>query len=122
MRTLLIADDDEDIRTVFRLRLERQYRILEAASGDAVLQLVRTEPPDLVILDLSMPGICGSELLEKVRAEPAMVSVPVVILTGRSDQSERGRLQDLGVVAFLLKPVAPGQLEGVIRQALEPQS
>lgn len=120
MKTLMIADDDEDIRTVFRLRLEREYRILEAASGDAVLQLARTEHPDLIILDWSMPGVSGFELLEKFRKEPMMGSVPVVILTGQNYQSEHARLQGLGVVAFLMKPVTPGDLEGAIRKALEP--
>lgn len=122
MKTLLIADDDEDIRMVFRLRLERTYRILEAASGADVLEVARTDPPDLIILDWTMPGVNGLELIEKLRDEPAMGSVPVVVLTGDNHRTERGRLRDLGVESFLLKPVTPGQLESTIQAALSAET
>ena len=118
MRTILLADDDADIRTVFGMSLERYYRVLEAATGTSALELTRRERPDLVVLDWTMPGSSGIETLTALRQDPLTANVPVIMLTGKEEEADRARAASLGAYAFLVKPVSPPQLLNTIRAAL----
>ena len=118
MQTILLADDDEDIRTVFGMSLERYYRVLEAATGTSALELIRRERPDLVVLDWTMPGSSGIEILTALRQDPLTAKVPVIMLTGKKEEADRARAAALGAYAFLVKPVSPPQLLKTIREAM----
>ena len=118
MKTILLADDDEDIRTVFGMSLERYYRILEAATGPSALELTRRERPDLVVLDWTMPGSSGIEILTALRQDPLTANMPVIMLTGKEEEADQTRAAALGAYAFLVKPVSPPQLLKTIRQAM----
>ena len=87
MKTILLADDDEDIRTVFGMSLERYYRVLEAATGTSALELTRRERPDLVVLDWTMPGSSGIEILTAPRQDPLTATMPVIMVTGKEEES-----------------------------------
>ena len=91
MKTILLADDDEEIRTVFGMSLERYYRILEAATGPSALELTRRERPDLVVLDWTMPGSSGIEILTALRQDPLTATLPVIMLTGKEEEADRAR-------------------------------
>ncbi len=118
MKTILLADDDADVRTVFGMSLERYYRVLEAATGTSALELTRRERPDLVVLDWTMPGSSGIETLTALRQDPLTANVPVIMLTGKEEEADRARAASLGAYAFLVKPVSPPQLLNTIRAAL----
>ena len=118
MKTILIADDDEDVRTVFGMSLERYYRVLEAATGPSALELTSRERPDLIVLDWTMPGSSGIEILTALRQDPLTANMPVIMLTGKEEEADRTRAAALGAYAFLVKPVSPPQLLKTIRQAM----
>jgi len=118
MKTILIADDDEDVRTVFGMSLERYYRVLEAATGASALELTSRERPDLIVLDWTMPGSSGVEILTALRQDPLIANVPVIMLTGNEGEADRAHAAALGAYAFLVKPVSPPQLLKTIRQAM----
>ena len=87
MKTILLADDDEEIRTVFGMSLERYYRILEAATGPSALELTSRERPDLIVLDWTMPGSSGIEILTALRQDPLTATMPVIMLTGKEEEA-----------------------------------
>ena len=118
MKTILLADDDEDIRTVFGMSLERYYRVLEAATGTSAIELIKRERPDLVVLDWTMPGSSGIEIVTALRQDPLTAAMPVIMLTGKEEEADRARAAALGAYAFLVKPVSPPQLLKTIRAAL----
>ena len=118
MKTILLADDDADVRAVMGMSLERYYRVLEAATGSSAMELIRRERPDLLVLDLKMPGSSGIEILTALRQDPLTATLPVILLTGRVEEADRARAAALGAYAFLVKPVSPPQLLKTVREAM----
>jgi len=100
------------------MSLERYYRVLEAATGTSALELTRRERPDLVVLDWTMPGSSGIEILTALRQDPLTATMPVIMLTGKEEEADRARAAALGAYAFLVKPVSPPQLLKTIQAAL----
>lgn len=113
-RTLrvLLVDDDEPTREGYAeyCRCEG-LDACTAASGEAALALIRSNPPDVVVLDYSMPGMNGIDLLNLLREDPELPSVPVLILSGRDRD-----LQSVHGAPWLRKPVEPPQLVDHIRR------
>lgn len=111
LHTILLADDETHLRTLVRTTLEDpRYRIVEASNGTAALELARRERPDLVVLDLMMPGLTGLEVLERLRVEPDTARVPIVMLTATGQEKDRVRALALGADAYLVKPFSPLEL------------
>lgn len=115
---LLLVDDEEDFRRVTAQTLQRRgFSVTEAASGEEALAAVRGERPDIVVLDLKMPGLSGIETLQRMRqVEPEL---PVIILTGHGDFESAVAGIRLSIVDFLQKPVDVDELAGRIRSLLE---
>ncbi|HEY7676889.1 MAG TPA: response regulator [Candidatus Methylomirabilis sp.] len=109
---ILVVDDDPDIANLIRRYLERaDYQVLVARDGAEALRLAQAERPDLITLDILLPDMDGFKVLERLKAEPATVTIPVLLLSVVPD-AERGKL--LGAVDYLTKPVrAQGLLERV---------
>jgi CheY-like chemotaxis protein len=120
MKTILIADDEEDARTIICMRLakDRDVHIVEATNGREALALAKEQHPDLVVLDWTMPGMSGLEVLQAFRGDPAMVDIPVIMMTGRDDPSERAQVRALRVSAYIVKPFDPAELMAKIQAAL----
>ena len=119
MKTILVADDEEDLRTIVHMTLEDpQYRILEAADGNAVLELVEKESLDLLILDWMMPGMNGLEVIKMLRDSPTTQHLPVILLTANDSSQDLVELEELGMFAFLKKPFSPLQLLKQVHTAL----
>ncbi|HSQ36426.1 MAG TPA: response regulator [Acidimicrobiia bacterium] len=102
---ILVIDDDADLVGFVRMSLEREgYEVTPALEGMAGLRLALERPPDLILLDVLMPGLDGLELLGRLRVNPATVSVPVVLLTARADSRDLVRGLELGADDYITKP------------------
>jgi two-component system, chemotaxis family, chemotaxis protein CheY len=116
MKRILIVEDDRDLRFVIRMVLERAgYEVAEARHGAAALESIGTGPPDLVIADLTMPVMSGLELVDRIRSNPATVSIPVVMLSGLEVDSATSQRVD----AVVMKPFEPDHLLASIDRALQ---
>jgi DNA-binding response OmpR family regulator len=101
---VLLVEDEEAIAGMYRIRLERDgHAVRQALDGPTGLREVMDEPPDLLLLDIRLPGLDGFELLRQVRADEAVRHVPTIILSnfGSDDLLDRGR--ELGVLAYFVK-------------------
>jgi CheY-like chemotaxis protein len=118
--TVLICDDEEVMRALVRAVLEGEdYAIAEARDGDESLELIRRLRPDLVILDMMMPGRSGLEVLKEIRGDPELAGTPVIMLTARAQASDREAVSRAGADRYLPKPfhladlaAAVGELRG----------
>ncbi|MBV9706592.1 MAG: response regulator transcription factor [Chloroflexi bacterium] len=106
--TILIVDDEPRIRDLVRMNLELEhYRVIEASNGQEALEQLREHLPDLVILDVMMPGIDGFETLRAIRE---VSTVPVMMLTVRQSEQDKIHGLDLGADDYLAKPFNPREL------------
>ena len=113
---ILIAEDDADIRSLLRLYLEGEgFRVAEAADGAAALDLARTEPPDMAILDVMMPGMNGFELTRALRAYG---DVPILILSAKSQDNDKILGLNLGADDYIAKPFNPVEIVARVRAQL----
>jgi EAL domain-containing protein (putative c-di-GMP-specific phosphodiesterase class I)/CheY-like chemotaxis protein len=113
---VLVADDDQGVRSLFRTVLERAgFSVLLATNGRRALELVRTNPVDVMLLDLSMPGLSGLETLQELRADPALRSLPVIIATGSLVEADRIAGLDQGADDVIVKPVSVAELVARVR-------
>jgi CheY-like chemotaxis protein len=118
-KTVLIADDDEDVRLVLGLPLEAaHYRIVEASTGPEAVALAKRERFDLIVMDWNMPGMTGAELLRTLHEDVALKGVPIIVLTGQTSQSDVAQGRALGAYAYLIKPVPIRQFLDTVRAAL----
>lgn len=117
---VLIADDEPDIRRliVFTLR-RRGYDITEAERGDRALDLIRADPPDLIVLDVMMPGLNGHEVAHAVRADPATAPIPIIMLSAKGQVTEVADGLKAGANRYLVKPFSPKDLARHVRELLE---
>jgi two-component system, OmpR family, phosphate regulon response regulator PhoB len=117
---VLVVDDDQRVRTVVAWQLEADgFAVTEACDGTAALAEIERDRPDLVVLDLSLPGVGGLDVLRRVRgAEGATTALPVIVLSGRSGETDRIIGLDLGADDYLVKPFSPGELAARVRSVL----
>jgi CheY-like chemotaxis protein len=115
---ILIVEDHPTMREAMRLVLEGEgFEIDEAADGERALQMVRADPPDLVFLDMNIPGSSGAEVLEAVRADPATAGVRVIVVTADGEEG-RGRALSMGADEYFTKPFSPTTLLRTVEQVL----
>ncbi len=115
---LLLVDDEDDFRRATSAALGRRgFTVSEAASGEEALEAIRSDRPDIVLMDLKMPGMSGIEALQEIRKQDA--TLPVIILTGHGDYDAAIAGIKLAIVDFLQKPIDMDQLGGRIRDLLE---
>jgi DNA-binding response OmpR family regulator len=115
-RRILVVDDDPKTAASIRLYLEREgYETVVAHGGRRALELARSEPPDLLVLDLMLPEIDGFEICRALRAES---SVPIVMLTARTTEEDKLRGLDLGADDYIAKPFSPRELVARVRAVL----
>jgi len=117
---VLVVDDDQRVRTVVCWQLEADgYAVTEAADGADALAQIELDRPDLVVLDLSLPGVGGLDVLRRVReADGTGTPLPVIVLSGRSGETDRIIGLDLGADDYLVKPFSPGELAARVRSVL----
>lgn len=115
---ILIVEDHPTMREAMRLVLEGEgFTIDEAADGERALELVRADPPDLVFLDMNIPGPSGAEVLGELRADPATSEVRVIVVTADGEEG-RGRAIAMGANEYFTKPFSPITLLQTVEQVL----
>ena len=116
MKTVLVADDEHPIVELIRITLEDPHvRILEAFDGPAALAVASRETPDLVLLDVRMPGMDGVEVCRRLRATPAGAQSRIVLLTAAGQAQDRARGLAAGADEYLTKPFSPLALMSLVR-------
>src|SRR4051794_14230328 len=116
--TVLIVDDSPTIRGFAKLFLRKmQLDVEEAEEGMAALEMVRADPPDLVIVDINMPGMDGLAFTREVRgdARPEIAKLPIILLTGDRSEEIRQKCRDAGATDFLEKPISGGELQAMVK-------
>jgi len=117
VKKILLVDDEPEFVSMLQMRLEaNRYDVVTANDGREGLQKIAEENPDLVLLDVMMPGMDGFEVLEKLRKSPSTKYLPVVLLTARGESSSIFKGQELGATDYLTKPCASEDLLAVIRK------
>lgn len=112
---VVLCEDQEPVRALVEATLEgERYSLVEACDGDECLALCRREQPDVIVLDMVMPGRSGLDVLGELRADPSVRHTPVVVLTAVPKHFDATTVSDLGADAFLTKPFSPWQLLAVI--------
>jgi two-component system, OmpR family, response regulator MtrA len=116
---ILVADDEEDVRELVAYRLTRSgYLVIGAGDGQEAFELATEHAPDLMVLDVMMPKLDGYELTRRVRAEASLRSIPVILLTARSQESDVDRGFEVGADDYLRKPFNPDELVARVRAVL----
>jgi DNA-binding response OmpR family regulator len=116
MTTVLVVDDEAPIRLLCRVNLEAEnMTVLEAADGDKGLELARAEHPDVILLDVMMPGRSGWEVAEELLTDEDTNGIPIIFLTARAEVRDRAKGIDLGGVDYVTKPFNPVELAPLVR-------
>ena len=119
-KTVLVVDDDRPLRTLCRASLEDAgFRVVEAADGEQALASVHDEHPDLILLDIMMPGISGWEVTSTLLADRSTDQIPIIFMTARSELSDRVRAFGLGAQDYVTKPFDPRGLAETVARTLE---
>jgi len=118
--TLLVVDDSVESLAILNDLLRAQHRVLAATSGEAGLRIARGQPrPDLILLDVMMPGMDGYEVLAQLRQHPDTAGIPVVFLTALGSAEDEGRGLEMGAADYIAKPISPAVLRARVRTQLE---
>ena len=117
---VLVVEDETDIAQLIKLTLERSgdANVDVVTSGDAALKAVGDTPPDLMILDLNLPVVDGTEVCRLIRARPATASLPIIMLTARTGEADRVSGLDLGADDYVTKPFSLRELAARVRAVL----
>lgn len=121
MATILVVDDDEFNRKTAKNLLADEYRLVFAESGSQALRYLQKHTPDLILLDIMMPGMSGFEVMEQLRFLERWASIPVIFLTGVQSVEMEIKCFEMGAADFMMKPFVPAIIRGRIRKTLELQ-
>ena len=118
-RNIVIVEDDEDIAESIRYNLEREgFRVRVAATGEDALNLILDRPPSLILLDLNLPHMSGFEMCRRLRAEAPTARVPIMILTARTDESDKVLGLNIGADDYITKPFGMRELVARVNAVL----
>jgi two-component system phosphate regulon response regulator PhoB len=116
---ILVVDDEPDLLELVRVNLDQAgYEVRTAASGREALDQLRASPPDLVVLDLMLPDLSGTEICRQLRADPKFAGLPVIMLTAKADEVDRVVGLELGADDYVTKPFSPRELSLRVRAVL----
>jgi two-component system, cell cycle response regulator DivK len=105
---VLVVEDDADTRRAYRALLEHAgWSVAEASDGEQALRLAAGEPPRVMVVDISIPGVDGWETTRRLKLDERTREVPVLLVTGHALDEDRRRARELGCAGYLVKPVSP---------------
>jgi len=117
---ILIADDEKDVRRLVHFTFEQQgFEVVEAADGIETVTIARQELPDLIFLDVMMPGISGYEAIRRLKEMEETKEIPIVFLSARGQDYEVAEGLQAGAVAYIIKPFAPDALVAQVAEILQ---
>ena len=116
---VLVVDDEENIRMLVKFNLEKAgYEVLEASDGNKAIETAVNSTPDIVILDLMLPGIDGLEVCRNLKRHPRTAALPIIMLTAKSDEIDRVIGLELGADDYMTKPFSQSELVARIKAVL----
>ncbi len=119
MKNILIAEDDPASRELFLQILETAgYQVIEVCDGSQVLQKLNQTKPDLIVLDIRMPGLDGFSVLNQLRQDPRLASVPVIAITAHAMRGDREKILAAGFNEYLSKPISSNALKAKVKELL----
>ena len=119
MKTVLIVEDSPEGRDIYAAALEAEgYAVLQAADGAEGVRIATDSPPDLVLMNLSIPLVNGADAIEILKGHPATEHVPVVVVSGHSHPKIRNSAWEAGCDDFFTKPVAPSRLLELVAERI----
>ena len=116
--TILICEDEPSLRELMRISLRSEYAFAEAGGTAEAIAMVDAVRPDIVLLDVMMPGGSGLTVLEHVRSNPELQNIPVVVISAFTADRDHLAARDAGATGFLKKPFDPEELESLVEQLL----
>ena len=120
MTRVLVIDDEAPIRLLCRVNLEAEgMDVLEASDGPTGLEKARNDEPDVILLDVMMPGLDGWQVAEELLEDERTSSIPIVFLTARAEVRDRARGLDLGGIDYVTKPFNPVELAPLVRDLID---
>lgn len=118
-KRVLVVDDSPFILRMLSFLLKKEgMEVRTAANGTEALGRLQAEGADLVFLDVMMPGLNGYQVLERMKADPALAGIPVIMITAKGQERDRRRAEGLGVDGFITKPFSPSALAQKLRELL----
>lgn len=121
-RSILVVDDDETISTIVRpILFSHGFSVLAASTGEEGLQIARLQKPDLILLDVILPGLKGRELCTKLKEDPQTKEIPVVFLTFKDSPEDIEAENKIGSAGHLTKPINSKTLVNMVRSILDPK-
>ncbi len=118
-KRILVVDDDKQIVRVLKAYLEREgFRVLTAYDGETALHIIRSEKPDLVVLDLMLPKRDGWDITRVVRSDPSLSAIPIIMLTARVEDTDKIVGLELGADDYVTKPFNPREVAARVRAVL----
>jgi len=119
-KSLLIVDDNpENLKLILMILATGGYELVTAADALQALRAIETRMPDLILLDLQLPGMDGLELTRRLRATPATRSIPIVAVTAYAMKGDENKARDAGCDGYLVKPIDKRLLRETVKQYLE---
>jgi CheY-like chemotaxis protein len=119
MKKILVADDESSLRFLLRKTLEGNgFDILEAENGKQALALAQKQLPDLIILDVVMPDLYGSEVCERLRKQSRTARIPIIIVTANGNAYNEEQAKESGADYYMTKPFSPLKLRSLVHQIL----
>ncbi len=120
MARIVVADDDADIRDLVAFKLVQSgHEVVAVSDGTAALEACRANRPDLVVLDLTMPGMSGLDACRALRLDPDLEAVPVILLTARAQESDIEQGFSAGADDYVVKPFSPRELASRVAALLQ---
>ena len=118
MARVLLVEDHADTRQMYAEFLGIEFDVLAAADGEDALRIMRAEAPDLIVTDLSLPGMDGFELIARVRSDASAQSIPIICLSGYGGHEHEQRARAAGCDRILQKPCMPDELAAIVSDEL----
>ena len=119
-KKILVVDDEVDLLKILKLNLEvKGYKVITALDGEEALEKLKSEEPNVVILDIMLPKLNGDEVCRKIRSDPVFNKTPIIMLTGKDTDIDRIVARVIGADIYITKPSDFEQLNSAIKKVLE---
>ena len=120
-RRILVVDDQEDNRRILRdLLTSAAFEVIEATTGEDAVTLAEAQTPDLILMDIQLPGIDGYEATRQIKAKPALKTTPLIVVTSYALSGDEAKAFTAGADAYVSKPFSPRALLAKVREFLPP--